>query len=127
MRSILLTFCLLIGGLAFGQTDFDERLLAKFSEERINQLQEDQPAVIEYWTYYLDNSYLIIDSKESGKEFNTDKKLKIKNLNDFNILDMDLTMDRKKSQVFAIAGSDKYLMLLSNSEFVNGFNNARKQ
>ncbi len=127
MRSILLTFCLLVGGLAFGQTDFDERLLAKFSEERINQLQKEQPAVIEYWTYYLDNSYLIIDSKESGKEFNADKKLKIKNMNDFNILDLGLTMDRNKSQVFAIAGSEKYLMLLSNSEFVNGFNNSRKQ
>lgn len=125
MKSILFTASLLVGLASFAQSDYDERLLAKFSEERIDQLSKDQPQIIDYYTYYLDHSYEIIDKEKSGKSFQVDQEVKIKDLNSFNILELGLTMDRSASKIYKIKGTDKYLRLLSNREFVLGYNKSR--
>jgi hypothetical protein len=125
MKSIFFTAALLIGLSSFAQSNYDDRLLAKFSEDRIQELQKDQPQIIDYYTYYLDHSYEIIDEASSGKNFQTDQEVKIKNLESFNILDLGLTMDRSASKIYRIKGTEKYLRLLSNREFVLGYNKSR--
>ena len=111
----------------FSQTDFDPRLLAKFSEARIQELSKDHPEVLQYWTYYLDNSYIIVDGDASGKLLvSTGQSLKIKSLSDFNILKYDIHMDRKVRKTYDIKGTNSYLVLLSNDEFSRAYNNHRK-
>lgn len=127
MRIVLLLTILCLTGTLKGQSDFDERLLVKFNEERITQLQKEHPEIINYWTFYLDNSYYILDGQTSGKTIPTDNLVEIDNLDDFNILELGLAMNRDQSTTYKIAGSSKYLMLLSNREFVNAFNNHNKE
>jgi len=126
MKSLLtlLAFCLALA--SFGQADFDERLLAKYSEKRIKELQEKQPAILEYWTYYLDHSYSIIDGEATGKFLITDQELKIKNLKEINILDLEVFMDRNLTKYYSIKGTSQYLALKSNNQFVREFSRTRK-
>lgn len=126
MKSVLIALGLFCFGSAFAQSDFDERLLEKFSEERIKSLTEDQPAVIEYWTYYLDHSYMIVDGDATGKLLASGETIKIKNMDNFNILKYDIHMDRSKRKTYSIAGTNSYLVLLSNDEFSKAFSNQRK-
>ncbi|HKL39043.1 MAG TPA: hypothetical protein VJ894_00090 [Cryomorphaceae bacterium] len=117
----LFTFLVLgLGVSALGQADFDTRLLAKYSEERINQLLEEQPSVIEYWTYYLDHSFTIVD-EQSGKSFLTDETIKIKDVENFNVLELDIYMDRKKPKAYRIKGTNKFLILKSNDQFSQAY------
>jgi len=125
MKSIFLALAMLIGLSSFAQSNYDERLLAKFSEDRIQELQKEQPQIIDYYTYYLDHSYQITDRETSGKDFQTDQEVKIKDLNDFNILELGLTMDRSASKIYKIKGTEKYLRLLSNREFILAYNKSR--
>ncbi len=125
MRKLLLLLFCAFAGQAFSQADFDQRLLAKFPEERIKQLQQDQPSVIQYWTYYLDNSYSIV-SEADGKAQPTDEIVKIADLENFNILELDVHMDRKRNLAYKIKGTDKYLVMLSNDAFSKRFNAHRK-
>jgi len=125
MKFILFVAALTIGLSSFAQSNYDDRLLAKYSEDRISELQKDQPQIIDYYTYYLDHSYEIVDEATSGKSFQTDEVVKIKDLNSFNILELGLTMDRSASKVYKIKGTDKYLRLFSNQEFVLGYNKSR--
>jgi len=127
MKFIFFIATFFIGFSAIAQADFDERLLAKFSEERILELKNDQPQVIDYWTYYLDHSYEIVDQANSGKAFQTDETVKIKDLEAFNILELGLTMDRSASKIYRIKGTDKFLRLYSNNEFVLGYNKSRNK
>jgi hypothetical protein len=127
MKFIFFVAAFLIGFSVIAQGDFDERLLAKFSEERIIELKNDQPQVIDYWTYYLDHSYEIVDQATSGKSFQTDEVVKIKDLDSFNILELGLTMDRSTSKIYRIKGTDKFLRLYSNNEFVLGYNKSRNK
>lgn len=117
MRIIFL-FLFLVSSLAISaQSDYDPRLLAKFSEERIVQLQREQPSVIDYWTYYLDHAYTIVNSDKTGKSFSSDETIEIKDLENFNILELDIHMDRKQSKTFKIKGTNSYLLLHSNQTF----------
>ncbi|NEN24121.1 hypothetical protein G3O08_11475 [Cryomorpha ignava] len=126
MKSILILFFLGVSLSVFSQGDFDKRLLAKFSEERIEELTKDHTAVIEYWTYYLDNSYIIIDGDATGKLLASGQSIRIKTLKDFNILNYDLHMDRNIRKTYDIKGTNSYLILLSNNEFSKAFSNQRK-
>lgn len=125
MKVIFFVTTLLIGFSSIAQSDYDERLLAKFSEDRINELKVEQPQIIDYYTYYLDHSYEIVDEATSGKSFKSDKIVKIKDLDSFNILELGLTMDRSSAKIYKIKGTDKYLRLFSNQEFVLGYNQSR--
>ena len=126
MKSFLVVLGIFCFSSLFAQSDFDQRLLEKFSAERIAELNTDHPEVIEYWTYYLDNSYMIIDGDATGKLLATGESIKIKKMEEFNILDYDIHMDRNMRKSFDIAGTNSYLILLSNSEFSKAYNNQRK-
>jgi len=125
MRSIFLVLFILSGSSLLAQSDYDARLLAKFSQERIDRLQSERPSVIEYWTYYLDHAYSIVDSGETGKNYQTDQTVEIENLDNFNILELDIHMDRRQAKTYRIQGTDKYLLLHSNQTFSELFSRYR--
>ena len=107
-----------------GQSNFDQRLLARYSEDRVHELLEKQPATIEYWTYYLDHSYTIVDGSE-GKTIKTDEEVKIRDLENFNILDLGIHMDGKRPKAYRIKGMNQYLVLKASDQFSKEFSRNR--
>ncbi len=127
MRLFLMLFFIGLSAYAFSQGDFDKRLLAKYSTDQIADLQKSNNAVLDYYSFYLDNSYILVDSEKSGKQLiSTENELRIKDLNDFNILSYKLTMDRNSRKIYKIKGSNTYLILLANSEFTDLYNRQRE-
>lgn len=127
MRFFLILFFVGISAYAFSQDDFDKRLLAKYSKDQIADFQKNHDAVLNYYSFYLDNSYILVDSEKTGKQLiSNEHELKIKDLNDFNILAYNLTMDRTSRKIYKIKGSDTFLVLLSNSEFTDLYNRQRQ-
>jgi len=124
MKNLLTLIFVATVAFAYGQTDYDNRLLAKFSEERIKELQQTQPQIIEYWTYYLDESYQIVGTAD-GKTLPSEKTIKIKDFNNLNILELDVQMDRSMSKSYKIKSTGEYLVLLSNEAFSAKFNRSR--
>lgn len=118
---VFLTIC--IGSM--GQSQFDQRLLARYSEDRIAELNENQPSTIEYWTYYLDHSYTIVDGEATGKTIDTDEVLKIKDLENFNVLDLGIHMDGYRAKYYKVKGSDQYFVLKSSDQFSKEFSRNR--
>lgn len=125
MKYLFTFFALIAGFVAVGQSNFDERLLVRFSEDYLQKLQEEQPVMVEYWTYYLDNSYTIIDGQLSGKSFDSNETVKIKDVDNFNILDLDLHMDGKRPKAFLIKGTNQYLVLKGSRQFSKEFSRSR--
>ncbi|HKK38472.1 MAG TPA: hypothetical protein VJ949_03595 [Cryomorphaceae bacterium] len=125
MKTLFTLLVLSISIGSMGQSQFDKRLLERYSEERISELNEKQPSTIEYWTYYLDHSYTIVDGEASGKAIPTDEEIKIKDLENFNILTLDIHMDRNSSKAYRIKGTNQYLILKSNDQFSKEFSRNR--
>jgi hypothetical protein len=125
MKSLFTLLALIVGFAAMGQSDFDERLLVRFSEDYLNKLQQEQPEMLEYWTYYLDHGYTIVDGQLTGKTMTTEETVKIKDLNDINILDLDIQMDGKRPKAFLIKGTNQYLVLKGSRQFSKEFSRSR--
>jgi len=121
MRILFLLLFLCLGGVASAQVGFDQRLLAKFNQDQLNSLKVSNPEILAYWNFYLDHSFVIIDMP-AEKDFETIKTLKVSDVNNINILELHLTMDRLHAQLFKIEGSNKLLRLLSNDAFAKEFN-----
>ena len=72
MKSILILFFFGVSLSAFSQGDFDQRLLAKYSEEQLAALEQKNPDLVGYMEYYLDYGYTILpksalnDQKSAG-------------------------------------------------------------
>lgn len=121
MKYSLVAIFLTFGAFCFGQTKADPRLMVKFSQDQLKNLEASSPQVIAYWNFYLDHSYTI-EQAPAGKDLSTLPVLAIEYQPDFNILSTNLTMLRSSPQHFRLAGSDQLLILLSNDAFVKKFN-----
>ncbi len=124
MRFIFFLVLLCFGGIVNSQTDFDQRLLAKFDKDQITTLTSSNPEIVAYWVFYLDHSYEILDMP-GQKDLSGLETLQIRDLEKFNILDFDITMDRYQHKIFKIEGSNKMLRLLSNDAFAKKLNSHR--
>lgn len=127
MKSTILLVAIFFCGLALhAQESYDTRLEAKYSKEQLAKLQENESQAIDYWTYYLDNSYEIVDVIP-GKSAEGYEEIKIKNIDSFNILELGIEMDRSTNKYYQIKGTNQMLVLLSNEKFVEKYNSNRSQ
>lgn len=121
MKFLSLILFMGISASVFSQADFDKRLLARFSEAQLNDMAQNHPAVLDYWTFYLDHSYEVVDI-EPGKSMDEYPEIKFKSPEKFNILDLDVSMLKKGKTHFRIKNSNKLLILDSNEGFVEKYN-----
>ena len=106
------------------QTNVDPRLQVKFGEERLADLQKNHPSVIDYWTFYLDNSYFVADlapAKDAGEI----PSVKIDDISRFNILALDVHPMENGNRIYRIEGTDKLLVLHSTEKIAEMFNEYR--
>lgn len=121
MKSILILFFLGVSMSVFAQSDFDKRLLAKYSEEQLTDMAENHSAVLTYWTYYLDNSYEIVDI-EAGKNIDMYPEIKFKSADKFNVLEHDAKRQKVGKTHFRIKNTNQLLVLDSGDDFVKKYN-----
>lgn len=121
MKSILILFFLGVSLSVFSQGDFDKRLLVKFSEEQLTDMAANHRSVLTYWTYYLDNSYEIVDI-QPGKNIDTYPEIKFKSADKFNILEINADRQQAGKTHFRIKNTNQLLVLDSGDDFVKKYN-----
>jgi len=121
MRSILIIALCLFGISAYSQSDFDKRLLAKFSDDQIHKLQEVQPNSVAYFEFFLDHGYKLIDAKD-GKDFQFEGILKVKDLDNINLFELGLEHPLKEYKFYQLRNSDKILVLVPRKQIIKHFN-----
>lgn len=127
MKYFLHIACFFFAASVFAQSEFDDRLLAKFSEEQLEDYRENHPDILDYWDFYLDNSYEITSDIPLKKLNGNDlAEVKMRNRDKFNILDSKLHPDGYSTKYFRIKGSNDVLILFSKSEIAERYNAHRK-
>lgn len=113
MRSIVtittLFFTLALGSV-FGQnTDFDERLLSKFSAEELNAMDESELA---FNTYCIEHAFEVMPfpaEKEGDAAINGARN--IQDLENINFFELNVELKEDQYQYFKLLGTDKMLMI----------------
>lgn len=104
----ILTFSLLfIGGL--DAQEMDSRLLQKYSEAEIYEIQKNDPELYTILTYALDHAVYYLDVP-ADKEVSF-RTIRIPNY-DLNFVDLDLEI-KDQNQYFLVEGKNKILVVKS--------------
>lgn len=107
------------------QTDIDPRLEAKYDAEQLAELSENHPAVIEYWTFYLDNAYYVADAP-SGKDLAHLPTVQVADVSDFNVLSLDVHPLEQVENRYVIEGTNKLLVIRSTQKITALYNEYRR-
>lgn len=126
MKLFTLILFLGISVSVFSQTNYDKRLLAKFSQEQITDMAVNQRSILNYWTYYLDNGYKVVDVP-SGKNMDEYPEITYKSAEKFNILKLNTQISNLGQTYFRIKNSNQLLILDSSSHFIQKYNAYRAQ
>lgn len=126
MRNSILSAFAFIAFLAFTTSSFaqnntglDVRLLDKFSKKELKSLEK---AELDYWTFYLENSFDIVDiPKEKPDAVPASISLKSMDKKDINVFKLGLTPHEFARDYFRIEGTDKMMVILPLSEIDKNF------
>lgn len=96
---------------------FDARLLSKFSEIELIQMEKNNSETLKYWNFFAANAFQIIalpSQKSNAHEIRG--QVKIIDLNNVNIFDMKLYPLPKDYQYYRIEESNKLLVIFSEEQ-----------
>ncbi|MCB9283976.1 MAG: hypothetical protein H6563_07885 [Lewinellaceae bacterium] len=122
MKVLFTTSFLFLSLFLLGQrpASFDERLLAVYDQAYLEQLQAENPFLLERLQFYLDNAWYLSDYPEDKGAMDF-PSVQIEDLGAINILllekEQDLRKDFQKEVVYSINGTRKVLIFRSGREF----------
>ena len=109
---IVLISVMFSGSMLFGQnTEFDSRLLVKYSVEELNKIEKENPSEIRFLTYCLNNAFYISEfptGKEGSKQLQ--KINGIKDLNKINFFSLEIEL-KDQLQYFLLENEGKLLVV----------------
>ncbi|RUA30124.1 MAG: hypothetical protein DSY76_02720 [Bacteroidetes bacterium] len=136
MKKFTFTSTLILGFLLFSSFTKvipDTRLVDYLGQEKLAILQKNDPDIIVYYNYFLDNSYIIqtlpADKLKGGnyKTLNLPLSAGQVDRKKLNVLKLDIQRKYDQRVYYKIAGSQEVLIFLSEKEFMKKYNAYRKQ
>jgi hypothetical protein len=124
---IILISIMCSGSVLFGQnTEFDSRLLKKYSVKDLNKIEKEDPLEIKFLTYCLDNAFYIGEypTEKDGK-FEINGELEIQDLNNINLYQFDIEIQEGKNQMFSVNNKTKLLIVYDSKFLEEKFNKAK--
>lgn len=142
MRKLILSMLLLsVMGLTFAQTQktqviADPRVIEVFGQETVTFYLENNPSMIQYYNFFLENSYTIQDMpQEKMGELQNIPELKLKEnfqtdiidytekgLENLNIMKFDFQIDPNVGPIFRLGNTNRLIIFLSGKEIQNLYN-----
>jgi len=133
-----LFYSFFIFGFAYSiaQISADNRLLARFSQTKIDQLELTQSAELKFWNFYLDNSYSVYEvgvkaldhtsiytlpaiDPSSGLPFDVSSEDPIHST--FNVLKFNIPLNYKDKMIYKL-DSSRIIVFHSKKNLTNLFN-----
>lgn len=110
----------------------DQRVIDYLGNEKIEIIKKNNPDLIHYYNFFLDNSYTVSEvpaDKLEGNNFPT-LKLPLKNgevdTKKLNVLKLEIQRSYEESKYFKVEGSNQIFIMLSEKQFIEKFNEYRK-
>jgi len=102
------------------QDKLDSRLLSKFSKKELKSMDA---ASLNYWTFYLENSFDVADLPKGKGADAVAQTIILKSMDkkDINVFKLGLNPHEYARDYFRIEGTDKMLVVLPHTEIDQNF------
>jgi len=123
MKNLLTLFFAALAAVVYGQTDYDQRLLAKFSEEKIQSMQSTNPQALAFMEYYLEHGFDIApEVKAKPSSFRGEIKLNSLSRKDINLFELNIPLPLDGPVYYKIKKSDDFLIVHPRKTIMGRFN-----
>ncbi len=132
MKNILILFIGLIFFSSSSPIKPDKRVIDYLGNEKIDIIKKNNPDLIHYYNFFLDNSYILSTVPTDKLEDNNFQTLKLPLKNGkvdtkkLNVLKLNIKRSYEESIYFKVEGSQQVFIMLSEKKFVEKFNEYRK-
>ncbi len=129
------TLILVIGLFIFSSStpiQPDQRIIDYLGNEKVDIIKKNNPDLIHYYNFFLDNSYIISEVPADKLDGNTFPTLKLPLINGevdtkkLNVLKLEIQRSYEESKYFKVEGSNQIFIMLSEKQFIEKFNEYRK-
>jgi hypothetical protein len=105
---------------ASAQNKPDSRLLSKFSKKELRALDTE---TLNYWTFYLENSFEIADLPKGKGDDAVEQTISLKSMDKkaLNVFKLGLEPHEYARDYFRIEGTDKMIIVLPHTEIDKNF------
>lgn len=103
------------GSMLFGQdTEFDSRLLVKYSVEELNKIEKENPSEIRFLLHCIESAQYITPFPE-GKEGAVEiiGEMEVKDINNINFFELNVELIQDNYQYYTIKDSNMLLVIKS--------------
>ena len=108
------------GSMLFGQnTEFDSRLLVKYSVEELNNIEKENPSEIRFLLHCIESAQYITPFPE-GKEGAVEiiGEMEIRDINNINFFELNVELIQDNYQYYAIKDSNMLLVIKSKDHIL---------
>ncbi len=108
------------GSMLFGQnTEFDSRLLVKYSVEELNNIEKENPSEIRFLLHCIESAQYITPFPE-GKEGVVEiiGEMEIRDINNINFFELNVELIQDNYQYYAIKDSNMLLVIKSKDHIL---------
>ena len=123
----------LLFSYAFKAIEADSRLIDYLGKEKVQILQTNNPDIIRYYNYFLDNSYIISSVPQDKLNDNDFPELELPLISGsidtkkLNVLLLNVQRKYDENLYFKVKNSSDIFVFLSEKEFMKKYNEYRKQ
>jgi hypothetical protein len=117
---VILISIMCSGSMLFGQdTEFDSRLLVKYSVEELNEIEKENPSEIRFLLHCIESAQYITPFPE-GKEGAVEiiGEMEVKDINNINFFELNVELIQDNYQYYTIKDSNMLLVIKSKDHIL---------
>jgi hypothetical protein len=117
---VILISIMFSGSMLVGQnTEFDSRLLVKYSVEELNKIEKENPSEIKFLLHCIESAQYITPFPE-GKEDAVEiiGEVEIRDINSINFFELGVELIQDNYQYYTIKASDMLLVIKSKDHIL---------
>jgi hypothetical protein len=112
------------------KTSIDPRIYAAYGHEYVDRIAQTNPFLIQYWTFYLDHAFAVMDVPTEKEDDVIHPVIKVANLKQINILQLEKDLQIKpywdRLSIYRIANTEQLLVYYPTDNFIRELNEWRK-
>lgn len=111
----------------------DPRILDYLGQEKLDITMKNNPELIRYYNFFLENSYIVSDVPQNKLDENNFPAIELPLVNGkvdtkkLNVLLLDIKRKYDERSYFKVKNSKQVFIMLSEKEFIEKYNKYRKE
>ena len=125
-KTLIILTCALLGAAnSYSQsTQSDSRLLVKYSQDELSQMEEATPVELEFLSYCIENACQVVEypASKAGRDDRSYPEVAVVDIENVNFFELGVEL-QSTVQTFKVSGHNKMIVVYTEEQVRSNFKN----